>query len=72
MPLGPGKYDRLCTLVRERAHANGACVIVLEGADGNGFSVQAPLDLHLYLSAKLREVADEIDRSFGLSPERAS
>jgi hypothetical protein len=64
MPIGPGKYDKLCTLVRERAHANGAIVIVLEAPEGPGFSVQAPPELTMLLPAILRTIADEIDASF--------
>lgn len=40
MPTGPGKYDDLCTLVREGAQAQGAVVIVLNGNRGSGFAVQ--------------------------------
>jgi len=42
MPDGPGKYDDLCTLVRERAGADGAIVIVFGGTLGSGVSVQMP------------------------------
>jgi hypothetical protein len=40
---GPGKYDDLCTFVREQVGAaeNGAVmVVVLNGNRGTGFSVQ--------------------------------
>jgi hypothetical protein len=40
MAMGPGKYDDLCTLIREQAHASGAMVIVIGGVKGNGFSCQ--------------------------------
>ena len=47
MPIGPGKYDDLCTLLRERAgigeQGGGVLVIVLGGNRGNGFSCQADL-----------------------------
>ena len=65
MPLGPGVYDHLATVVRERAHANGVVLIVLEGSKGNGFSVQATVDMTLTLPSILRTVADEIEQSFG-------
>lgn len=64
MALGPGKYDALCTLVRQRAHARAALVIVLEGSSGTGFSMQAPPDVTFSLPEILRTVADEIDASF--------
>jgi len=63
MPLGPGKYDELATYVREQAQADGVAVIVLNGNKGNGFSLQAPLDVTLRLPALLRFMADEIERS---------
>lgn len=40
MPTGPGKYDDLCTLVRDQAEARAAIVIVIEGNRGTGFSLQ--------------------------------
>lgn len=40
MTVGPGKYDDLCTLVREKVSAEGVIVIVLGGDRGNGFSCQ--------------------------------
>jgi hypothetical protein len=39
--IGPGKYDQYATLVREATNAQGVVVIVFEGDQGNGFSVQA-------------------------------
>jgi NAD(P)H-dependent flavin oxidoreductase YrpB (nitropropane dioxygenase family) len=40
MAIGPGKYDDLCSLVREKAKAKGALVIVIAGDRGGGFSCQ--------------------------------
>jgi len=40
MALGPGKYDDLCTYVREKANAEAAIVIVMSEANGPGFSCQ--------------------------------
>jgi hypothetical protein len=40
MALGPGKYDDLCTLLRERAKASTALIIVIGGEQGEGFSLQ--------------------------------
>jgi hypothetical protein len=37
----PGKYDDLCTVVREATNAEGVILIVINGNKGNGFSVQA-------------------------------
>ena len=41
MPMGPGKYDDLATIVRAQAAAAGVLVVVIDGAAGSGFSVQA-------------------------------
>jgi hypothetical protein len=58
--LGPGKYDALCTLVRHRAHARGAIVVVVGGSDGDGFSAQlSPEDIRIAIKA-FREVADQL------------
>jgi hypothetical protein len=39
MPKGPGKYDDLCSLVRERSGGE-VIVIVIGGDKGSGFSFQ--------------------------------
>lgn len=41
MATGPGKYDAQATYVRETSGAQAVVVIVLEGSQGSGFSVQA-------------------------------
>ncbi len=41
MTVGPGKYDDLCTYVREQANAEAVILIVLGGNKGSGFSCQA-------------------------------
>lgn len=40
MALGPGKYDDLCTYVREQAGAVFTLVAIFGGKRGDGFSVQ--------------------------------
>ena len=60
MTVGPGKYDDLCTLVREHTQAEGVILIVTNGQHGNGFSMQAPLDLHAALPAVLESLAETI------------
>jgi hypothetical protein len=58
--IGPGKYDHLCTYVRQQAAARGAIVIVLGGRDGNGFSCQAdPLTTNV-LPELLEDIARQI------------
>lgn len=58
---GPGKYDFLCTMVRERARAQGALIIIREGYLGEGFSAQLSLEDTLRMPNILRQVADQIE-----------
>lgn len=63
MALGPGKYDDLCTLVRQKAKAKGALVIILDGEKGSGFSCQADLVVTLRLPEMLENIAKQIRES---------
>jgi hypothetical protein len=63
MALGPGKYDDLCTMVREQAKAKGAVIIVLDGEHGKGFSCQADLRATLALPDILESVARQMRES---------
>lgn len=69
MPLGPGKYDDVCTMVREKvgidvsATGGGVIVIVLGGNKGNGFACQADLATTLALPDMLENVAKQIRQS---------
>jgi len=68
MAWGPGKYDDLCTRVREEAKADAAIVIVINGANGSGFSVQTDNPL---LLAKLPELLEHMARELrvdGVAP----
>jgi hypothetical protein len=64
----PGKYDDLCTHVREQACADGAVVVIFGGKFGSGFSVQvgdrAP-NLARKLPEILRAMARQIEESAG-------
>jgi hypothetical protein len=64
MALGPGKYDQICTKVREEYHAAGAVVMIFLGDLGDGFSVQAPPELAAHLPRLLRHMAQQIEDSF--------
>lgn len=59
--IGPGKYDDLCTYVREQSGAVAALVIVFGGNRGEGFSVQAPLSVQAMVPQMLRELAAAIE-----------
>ena len=61
MAIGPGKFDWLCTEVREKTKARGAIVVVMEGEGGSGFSVQAPIEVQLKLPELLRTLAAHIE-----------
>ena len=63
--LGPGKYDELCTYVREQAQAKGALVLVIGGTKGGGFSVQADLETTLKVPGILRLLAAQIEADGG-------
>ena len=58
--IGPGKYDDLCTLVRKRAKARGAVVIVIGGSKGPGFSCQLDAVTLLALPDLLEQMAADI------------
>ena len=63
MPLGPGKYDDECTLMREQLEAQAVILIVFSGKKGSGFSVQAPLPVIVGLPDTLEHMASEMRRS---------
>lgn len=57
----PGKYDEACTMVRLLTNAGGVIVIVFDGTQGSGFSVQGPPSLIVQLPELLRRCADGIE-----------
>lgn len=72
MPIGPGKYDDVCSMVRKQVGlgeadtvppGGGVILIVLGGNLGNGFSVQADFATTVTLPALLRRTADQIEGS---------
>ena len=44
---GPGKYDDICTVARERTDAQAAIVIIINGVLGSGFSLQSDVVVQL-------------------------
>jgi hypothetical protein len=70
MAIGPGRYDDLCTEVREKAgvtelRGGGVVLIVIggnRGSTGMGFSIQADLRTTLQLPTLLRMVAESIEQ----------
>lgn len=63
MTVGPGKYDDLCTMVREKANADWAIVLIGGGDRGNGFSCQtSDLAVMVSLPDMLESIARQIRR----------
>jgi hypothetical protein len=61
MAIGPGRYDKECTLIRKKTGAEGIILLVFSGEKGSGFSCQAPLDVTRRLPSILRELAEKIE-----------
>lgn len=67
MAIGPGKYDDLCTLVREELKKRGivahAVMLIVTGShpSESGFSIQATLPQTLLLPKMLRYMATSIE-----------
>lgn len=59
--IGPGKYDDLCTYVRELTDADGVILVVVSGKRGQGFSMQATLEVIKIAPQVLRIIADKLD-----------
>jgi hypothetical protein len=55
-----GKFENVAIAVRTITNAEAVFLIVLNGSDGSGFSVQAESGLNELLPAVLRRVAQEI------------
>lgn len=66
MPIGPGKYDAECKLMREGTQANGVMLLVFGGNKGSGFSAQFDQPLGPSVVGVLRAVADQIERDLAL------
>lgn len=76
--LGPGKYDPMCTRVREELGAEAVVLLVINGTAGSGFSMQqllhrAPsgelLD-QINIAASLRVIADALEQDIAESEAR--
>ena len=64
MAKGPGKYDPLATIVREATEARAVILLVIEGSEGSGFTVQQEEGVTLDLPRLLRRVADDIEEDY--------
>ncbi len=59
--IGGGKYDKEATDARAACAAEGVMLIVLNGKDGSGFSVQLPPHAVARIPVVLRQMADQIE-----------
>ncbi len=64
MAIGPGKYDDLCTELREKSGSIGVAIIVWDGKKGPGFSVEGPVEFHIMLPGTLEFMAKTIRDDF--------
>lgn len=62
MAIGPGSYDKECTEIREKNHADGVMVLVFGGDKGEGFSAQLTAQLTLHIPQILRTMANQIEQ----------
>ena len=68
MAVGPGKYDDIATLVKDRAKVTGqggVIVIIIGGDKGDGFSMQADLETTIMVPELLEHVAQQIRKDRG-------
>jgi hypothetical protein len=61
MAIGPGKYDDLCTHVREKTGGRAVILVVLGDNDITGFSIQAAPEFQFALPDVLHTLADAIE-----------
>lgn len=70
---GPGgKYEALCSQVRETTHAEGCVLIILDGENGNGFSVEGTAEVLQQLPTMLCSIADKIEKDLETAEFKAS
>lgn len=58
----PSKYDDACTIARMMCNAEAAFLIILNGAQGQGFSVQCPPEMVKDIPRILRTIADAVEK----------
>lgn len=61
MAIGAGKYDHLCTLIREETRADGVLMLIVNGYNGTGAPCQAMPHIYEKLPDLLRALASEIE-----------
>lgn len=69
MTPGAGKYDQICTQVRNDTEATDVAVMVINGKHGTGFSVQSQsMKFMILLPRLLRDMADQIESEINNNP----
>lgn len=58
--LGKGRYDDVCTEVRKSTKADGVMLMVFNGRDGSGISMQATPAMMMILPDILEGMAADI------------
>jgi len=69
MAMGPGKYDAVCTQVRQATQASAVLLIVINGEHGSGFSCQADPITTDALPDIIERVAAQIRRDGPFLPQ---
>lgn len=62
MAVGEGKYDAALSTALQHCGARCGVLMVLDGHDGPGFSVQASIPMMVDLPRLLRRMADGIEK----------
>ena len=65
--INQGKYDDVCSVVREGTQAEGAMLIILNGEFGSGFSAQLPMDFMKKIPGVLRSMANHIEKEHAIA-----
>jgi hypothetical protein len=71
MPIGPGKYDDICSKIRQEVNAKGVVLLILGGDKGDGFSCQAEKHLLECLRLCLEQSAEAMKQDIGQIEEEA-
>jgi hypothetical protein len=64
----PSNYDKICSAARLMANAKGAVLLIYDGRNGSGLSVQCDARLLKHLPALMHAAADELQRENAKRP----